>query len=304
MSTAASSPEIRLPLGEYIAGVQETVNPKIDECRESLEPNLRDMFAYALGGENPNRLRPGLVYMAGDTLGIPRKDLHKLALGTEIIHSTSLVMDDLPGQDNSNLRRGQEALHVKYGVGPAEVLTAAMLVKAAILLAKTDAEHDLGGHLSSRVMGLVGKMCSGQIDDLKSAGRTPEDMTEEELDGISWLKTGTAIEMSLVGAVMIGRPDGADGITRIMEDYSYHMGITYQAHDDLLDIAETSEETGKPTEIDSRNQKPTYLSVLGEAATREKALRHAEEASASLDGLPDRYDPVKLREIAAYIVRK
>lgn len=299
-----ATPEIELPLGEYIVGVQDRVNQGIEGYLEGVDPDFRDMFEHALGGEAPKRLRPALAYMTGDTLGVPREDIDELALVVELIHSASLAMDDLPGQDDSNLRRGQEALHVRFGVGQAEITAIAMLAEAGRIAIGTDARHALGGRLASHVMESVGSqgMSLGQLRDIESAGQDMEEIAEEELDEINWLKTGTAVEMSAVGAAIIG--ELPEDIIRILRQYSYHMGIAHQVQDDLWDGTKTVEEIGKPTGIDERNRKPTYLSTLGEQGAREKASRHGQAALVALDDLPERYNPVKLREVAGFLIGK
>jgi geranylgeranyl pyrophosphate synthase len=302
----SASPEIELPLGEYISGAQERVNHSIEGYLEGIGPDYRPMFAHALGGENPKRLRPVLALMTSDTLGVPREHTDDFAVSVELIHSASLVMDDLPGQDNSDLRRGQESLHRRFGVGPAELAIVAMLSEANKIAIGVDAKHNLAGRLSSSLAEDVGPrgMSLGQLLDLRTTGQAGEDVAERELDKISWLKTGRAIEMSTVGAALIANPPEIEDIVNIMTRFSYHTGIAYQVRDDLRDGTKTTEETGKPAGIDAHNEKPTYLSQLGEAVTREKASRHAAAALDVLNDLPERYNPVKFREIVAYLTRK
>ena len=299
-----AQPEIELPLGEYITGVQERINHGIEGYLEGVDPDFKDMFEHALGGNAPKRLRPALAYITGDTLGVPRENIDELALVVELIHSASLAMDDLPGQDNSSLRRGQEAHHERFGVGQTEVTTIAMLAEAGRIAVSADANNNLGGRLASHVMELVGArgMSLGQLRDISSAGQPAEEVSEEELDEINWLKTGTAVEMSATGATLIANPPDADEIIRLLKVYSYHMGIAHQVQDDLWDGTKTAEEIGKPIGIDVRNNKPTYLSVLGLEGAREKASRHGQAALTTLDDLPQRYNPVKLREIAGFII--
>jgi geranylgeranyl pyrophosphate synthase len=181
-----------------------------------------------------------------------------------------------------------------------------MVTEAGKIAIEADARHGLRGQLASHIMESVGPrgMSLGQLLDIGSVSRPLEKTTEQELDKISWLKTGRAVEMSAVGAALIADPPDADDIISLLTQYSYHMGIAHQVQDDLWDGTKTPEEIGKPTGIDVRNNNPTYLRILGEAAAREKASRHAKAALSVLDGLPDRYNPVKFREIASFIVGK
>lgn len=293
---------VDVPLAEYMGGVKARVNEGIEEYVSHAPEALQGIFDHALTGEMAARIRPALTYMTGDTFDIPRDELDGLAIATDLIHTASLILDDLPSQDNSDLRRGKPAAHVKFGVGPAELASLHMLFDTEAIIVSTDISADNKVRLADYIADMKKDMINGQLLDLQTFGQPIDEVPVGKLDEISRLKTSGAIEMGIVGAAIIGGLP--DDIIDILKKYSYHAGIAYQAKDDLRDVSETSERLGKTAGIDAVNQKPTYIDLLGEEGTKQKITEHVEAANAALDELPDDCNPVKFREILAYFANK
>ncbi|HEX5797254.1 MAG TPA: polyprenyl synthetase family protein [Candidatus Saccharimonadales bacterium] len=299
-----ATPELGLSLPEYMAGVQERVGRRIADYLAALPSDIRTELSHSLISKKANRIRPALTYMTGDTFGIPRTELDDLALATELVHTASLIFDDLPAQDDSDIRRGKEALHKKFGEGLAQNDGIALLADAGNILGGAESHREISGQLSRSIWSRLGSrgMAQGQRLDLKTFGREPNEVTEKELDRITDLKTGQAIAMSIVGSAIIG--ELPDEIIDILKEYSYHAGIAYQVKDDLRDITATTEELGKPAGQDVKNQRPTYYEVLGEQGCKDKIALHVAAALVALDRLPNDYNPIKFREIIEYFAAK
>lgn len=293
---------IDTPLAEYIGGVKTRINGIIEDYISHVPTEFEPMFDHALTGDMAARIRPALTYMTGDTFDIPREELDGLAIATDLIHTASLILDDLPSQDNSDFRRGKEATHVKFKEGPAELASIYMLFDAEHILGAVEAEPETRERLRDFIAAKKKEMALGQLLDLQTFDQPADEMTVEKLDEISRLKTSGAIEMGIVGAAIIGNLPNE--IIDLLRRYSYHTGIAYQAKDDLRDVSETSERLGKTAGIDAANKKPTYYDLLGVDGTKQKIAEHVEAANAALDELPARYNPVKFREILAYFANK
>lgn len=295
---------IDAPFEEYMGGVKIRVAKSIGQYLDGVLPGLENILDYALNSERAGRIRPALTYMTGDSFNIPRDELDGVALASDLIHTASLAMDDLPSQDNSDFRRGRPTLHRRFSIAQADLAVVAMLADAAKIIGETEKKQNISTGISSNIWDLVGSrgMVAGQLMDLESFGRSPEDMTVEELDKITLLKTVTAVRLGPMVAATVGNLP--EEVRNILDKYSYHAGIAYQAKDDLRDTTETSERLGKTAGIDAENEKPTYIDVLGEEGVKHKIAGHVEAANEALDKLPAEYNPVKFREILAYFSTK
>ncbi|CAF1298543.1 unnamed protein product, partial [Didymodactylos carnosus] len=250
---------------------------------ESDEHLLTDGINYAVsaGGK---RLRPLLLFMIADLYNLSLDSVLPLATALEYLHTSSLILDDLPAQDNSDTRRGQATLHTfvdeyipaSLSEGRAQLVAVDLIAHAMQLVNQGLLQNGYSVALISNVNNEISKsmheLCVGQMLDLVAARCTinQENNTDENvklLDKIAWLKTGKAIEVVLVCPVILAGVTDTHEISQIRE-FGRLLGILFQMKDDLLDIE--GEATGKPKQIDERNQTVTYISVLGQNATRER----------------------------------
>lgn len=248
------------------------------------DPGGRDgeALAYALGASG-KRVRPALVLASYHAAGGSHPGIAGIAAAVEIVHTYSLVHDDLPCMDDDAQRRGRPTLHLRFDV-PTATRAGFLLVPVAVEeLATAAAELDLpratlgrmAEHLleASGIRGMVG----GQWLDLEAEGRSP---ALAELVEIHSRKTGALIEAAcVIGGLAAGAPDP---VLSVLQSYGREVGLAFQIADDLLDATATSEELGKAAGRDARLAKATYVSVLGVAGARQEAFRHADQARAAL----------------------
>lgn len=238
---------------------------------------LTESMRYSLlaGGK---RLRPILALKFCAAAGGSADDAMPLALSLELIHTYSLIHDDLPCMDDDDLRRGRPTNHVVFGEGRA-TLAGDALQSAAFelaLSAKVPAERAVkAARYLAAAAGARG-MCGGQeLDTAETSDRSIEGLTV-----INDLKTGALLRAACaVGVIAAG---GTDAQLAAAEGYGLHLARAFQIRDDILDIVSTPEELGKPIGSDRENGKPTYASVLGVEAAEHRVLEETELAKASL----------------------
>lgn len=230
-------------------------------------------YAVLSGGK---RLRPLLVYCTGEALGVPAGVLDAPAAAVELIHSYSLVHDDLPAMDNDDLRRGQPTTHRAFDEATAILAGDALQVLAFSLLARDRAP---GVSFEARLKmiqiladasGTAG-MAGGQALDLSAVGRS---INLEELEAMHRLKTGALIRASVLLAAACA-PGLSAAEWDALEGYSEDIGLAFQIQDDILDVEGSTEDLGKTAGADAARDKPTYPSVLGLeiAKTRARELQ-------------------------------
>ncbi|HEV8356034.1 MAG TPA: polyprenyl synthetase family protein [Gemmatimonadales bacterium] len=261
-----------------------------------------EALAYALGTSG-KRVRAGLVIAAYRAAGGSAPGVAGIAAAVEIVHTYSLVHDDLPCMDDDAQRRGRPTTHVRFDV-PTATRAGFLLVPVAVdELASAAVELGLsagalGGMAevlleASGIRGMVG----GQWDDLLAEGRAPG---LEELVGIHRRKTGALIEAACtLGGLAAGA--GA-GLLATLTAYGREIGLAFQIADDVLDATGTSEELGKTAGRDATLAKATYVSVLGVDAARREALRHAGAACEALRAGGTASGA--LESLAGYIVKR
>ena len=234
----------------------------VEPCR------LHEAMRYAIfnGGK---RVRPLLVYAAGECLGVPESLLDAPAAAIELIHSFSLVHDDLPAMDDDDLRRGMPTLHRKFDEATAILAADAMQPLAFAVLADID---DVGGDVRARLVKLVADACGsrgmtgGQSMDLGAEGRA---LAADELEHMFALKTGALIHASVMSACVLADPvplaqcDALEGFGRAI-------GLAFQIRDDLLDVEGKTEDIGKTAGSDQRMNKATYPALFGVEASRRR----------------------------------
>jgi farnesyl diphosphate synthase len=226
------------------------------------------------------------VYCTGSAFGAPLEALDAPAAAVEIIHAYSLVHDDLPAMDDDDLRRGRPTCHRVYGEGTAVLVGDALQAFAFEILAEdrspgiTDAARLQSLRVLAQGIGTLG-MAGGQAIDLDAVGRQ---LAPDELELMHRRKTGALIRASvLMGAIAAQVTDVA--VLEALHAYGGEMGLAFQIQDDILDVEGDAAALGKATGADAARDKPTYPSVFGLAAARERADLHRDRALARLEGL-------------------
>lgn len=262
-----------------------------------LDPRLAEPVAYALSTSG-KRLRPVLCILAYavarrcDPRDVPVA-VHTVACSIEIVHTYSLVHDDLPCMDDDDLRRGRATVHRAYSVGAATLTGAALIPAAMAVLLEGARELGLSNARSAQlVLELTGAsgtrgMVGGQLMDLEAEGRP---ITADELESIHRKKTGALLASALrIGA--IAGDASADVLDRLTT-YGDALGLAFQIADDLLDVEGESDRLGKTAGRDVALQKSSYPSIHGLTAAREMAhqsIANAKAAVADL-GSPELFD--------------
>lgn len=289
---------------EFFRECGTRVEDKLDQLvpAETVEPvsiHLAVRWCLLAGGK---RLRPSLLLATGETLGVhDDARLLSTACALEMIHTYSLIHDDLPAMDDDELRRGRPTCHIRFGEATAilagDVLqTLAFQTIAEDAMLSTEVRVRLISEVA-RASGTPGGMVAGQAYDLEAESRR---VSGEELERIHRHKTGALIIASArCGAIIAGaQGDELDAVSR----YAAAIGLLFQITDDLLDVTASAEDLGKTPGKDARSSKATYPALYGLEATRALALEVYDEARAALDQLGR---PAQLlRAIAGFILRR
>src|SRR5687767_5478604 len=253
------------------------------------------MFA---GGK---RFRPALLIATGEAFGAPIHTLIKTACAFEMIHTYSLIHDDLPSMDDDDLRRGRPTCHVRFGEAIA-ILAGDALQTLAFRTIAEDERLDDATRLAliselSRASGTPEGMVAGQALDMEAEARL---VNAKELEQIHRHKTGALIVAAARCGAIIGKADNRE--FDAIDSYASHLGLLFQITDDLLDVTASAEDLGKTPGKDAQSLKATYPALYGLEAARARArLVHA-EACAALD--PLERDTSLLRGIARLILER
>jgi geranylgeranyl pyrophosphate synthase len=254
-------------------------------------PRLHEAMRYAADGGK--RLRPLLIYAAGEVLGVPARALDPAAAAVELVHAYSLVHDDLPAMDDDDLRRGRPTVHRKFDEAMAILAGDAMQALAFYALT-----HDIDAGLDPlqrlKMIELLADaagsrgMAGGQAIDLESTGQR---ISVAELEAMHIHKTGALIRASVLMACYAGAPLDTTTLDRL-DQYGKALGLAFQIQDDILDIEGDTGETGKNTGKDHNRNKPTYPSVMGMPAAKARALELFERARGAIAPFGDRAAPL------------
>ncbi|HSQ40974.1 MAG TPA: farnesyl diphosphate synthase [Fibrobacteraceae bacterium] len=260
----------------------------------SVIPNrLHEAMRYSMfaGGK---RLRPALACAAFEAFHGQGESIWLITSALEMLHTFSLIHDDLPCMDDDDLRRGMPTAHKKYGEATAVLSGDALCIHAFELLARTGSAQVV--ETIAHALGTSG-MIGGQMMDIESEGRQ---VNLEIVDYIHYHKTAALIEASLVvGAICAGAD--SDQIVPIRE-FGHAIGLAFQVVDDILDIEQTTEQLGKDAGSDLEKGKATYPSVIGLEASKKKACELYESSLRALDR--SSAETRILRSIAAFIVTR
>lgn len=263
-------------LGRHTQEVQEIIEKYLPK-EEGFQKTVLEAMNYSVraGGK---RLRPMLMLETYRMFGGGSDMIEPFMAAMEMIHTHSLVHDDLPAMDNDEYRRGQETTWMKYGEAMG-VLAGDGLLNYAYETASRAFSIEPGNPAIGQAFAvLTGKtgvygMLGGQCRDVEMAGKS---LSEEELDFIYRLKTGALIEASMmIGAILAG---AGDTDVQAVEQIASAVGMAFQIQDDILDVTSSQEVLGKPVGSDVKNNKTTYVTLEGILRAREEVERLSKEA--------------------------
>jgi geranylgeranyl diphosphate synthase, type II len=289
-------------LKQYLTAKQRQINqalialfPKEDSTR------IVEAMQYSLMADG-KRVRPILCLAAAEAVGGNPDDAIEPACALEMIHTYSLIHDDLPGMDNDDLRRGQPTLHVAYDEATA-ILAGDALLTFAFEILTAESKHTLPDPVRLRVVQALARaaghrgMIEGQMRDLAAEGQVL-DLTE--LKVLHGKKTGALIKSALYIGALIGggKPNQIDAL----QDFGENIGLAFQIVDDILNVVGDPDIIGKATGTDATRQKSTYPALLGLDQSRAMAHESIGRALQAITAFDRRADP--LRALAAYIIER
>ena len=285
---------------EHINGVLEKFLP----AEEGQQRIIFEAMNYSVraGGK---RLRPMLMEETYHMFGGSSAVIEPFMAAIEMIHTYSLVHDDLPAMDNDEYRRGKKTTHAVYGEAMGILAGDALLNLAYETAAKAfdmevaDARVARAFTVLAKKAGVYG-MVGGQVVDVESEKSDDCPITREKLDFIYRLKTSALIESSMmIGAILAGA--SPDEISRV-EQIAAKLGLAFQIQDDVLDVTSTLEVLGKPVGSDEKNNKATYVTFEGLDKAVSDVERISKEAEEQLDDLE--YDDAFLKELFEYLIHR
>jgi len=293
-----------MTLADYVARQQARVDQALERWvppESTLPESIHKAMRYSLfaGGK---RVRPILCLAAAEAVSDAPAGIESAACTLELIHTYSLIHDDLPALDNDDLRRGVPTCHKVFGDAIAILAGDALLTLAFQVLAQMDCALDRGvdrraaliAELSTAA-GTVGGMIGGQVCDLEGEGQRPNATL---LDTIHRAKTGALLRASLrMGGIYAGADrEQLDALSCFGE----HVGLAFQIVDDVLDVEQSSEALGKTAGKDAQQHKITFPAVYGLERSREMAEEERLAAHVALRPFDDRAE--RLRQLADFIV--
>lgn len=270
--------DMQLKKVEEIESILKEYLPR-KECEQAV---IMEAMEYSLmaGGK---RLRPMLMKETFELFGGTGKIVEQFMAALEMIHTYSLVHDDLPAMDNDEYRRGRKTTHVVYGEAMGILAGDGLLnyafetaAKAFELYPENSLQIGKALQVLAKKAGVFG-MIGGQVIDVESAGKP---ITKEVLDIIYELKTGALIESAMmIGAILA---DASQEEVETMEKIASNVGKAFQIQDDVLDVTSTAEVLGKPIGSDEKNEKTTYVTLFGVDTAKEYVETLSNEAIALL----------------------
>jgi geranylgeranyl diphosphate synthase, type II len=292
-----------------LAAFSAACKQRVEDALERFLPDagtlpsaLHEAMRYAVL-EGGKRVRPLLVYAAGQALHADEQALDVTASAVECVHAYSLVHDDLPAMDNDDLRRGQPTCHRAFGEALAILAGDALQARAFHLLAHAHMGRVTAAvrlqmiELLAQAAGSRG-MVGGQAIDLAAVGKQLDIV---QLEDMHIHKTGALIRAAvLLGALCAEDLD--EDRRHALDHYGKCIGLAFQVQDDILDVTASTEQLGKQAGADRALQKPTYPALLGLSGARERARELHQASTESLAAFGSEADP--LRWLSAYIVAR
>jgi geranylgeranyl diphosphate synthase type II len=291
-----------MTLNQYLAHHQNVVDRTLDVWvpQESAPPHtIHKAMRYSLfaGGK---RIRPVLCMAAAEAVCDAPAGVEPVAITLELVHTYSLIHDDLPALDNDDLRRGRPTCHKVFGEAMAILAGDALLTLAFEVLSKVPLPAERKVALMEELAtasGTVGGMIGGQVNDIEGEGKHP---SAALLESIHRAKTGALLRASLrMGAIYAGADEEQ---LQSLSKFGEHAGLAFQIVDDVLDVEEPSEKLGKTAGKDAQQHKITFPAVYGLERSREMAEDERLSSHLALQIFDDRAE--RLRELADLIVRR
>lgn len=271
---------------DKVESIRERINARLfieEKSRDALlNESIVEAANYSLAGDG-KRLRPVMAWMiAVDSYGLNESAVFPILKSLEYMHTASLILDDLPSQDNASIRRGRQTLHHVYNIATAE-LTALFLTQKAI-------EEQTGLHPfnAETILRLIqysaratAEMCKGQAMDLDTKGKP---LNVEQLHTMCFYKTGIAFEASLLMPAILAQVEDVE--IAALKKFARHAGIAFQIKDDLLDVESSADQLGKPIGQDAENNHSTFVTVLGVEGAKIAMWDHYCQAVEVIQELP------------------
>lgn len=256
-------------------------------------------YTFKAGGK---RLRPMLMEETFRLFGGEGKIVEPFMAAIEMIHTYSLIHDDLPALDNDDYRRGRKTAHVVYGEDMA-ILAGDALLNYAFETASKAFEMDTDSERIGRAFSILAQkpgihgMIGGQVADVQWTG---QQIDLEQLLFIHRLKTSALIECSMMIGAVLAKASPEE--IKTVEQIGRNIGIAFQIQDDILDVISTEEELGKPVGSDEEQGKVTYVSIKGLEESKKDVEQYTMEAIGRLDSLP--YENTFLRELLLFLIHR
>ncbi len=272
--------------------------PKLSGQGNAAQQLIEEAMLYSLlaGGK---RLRPILLLETCNALHVAPDVAMPFALALEMIHTYSLIHDDLPCMDDDDLRRGKPTNHVVFGYDIAVLAGDALLNSAAELMAKAVVERPQTAKAMYEILLASGSkgMVLGQVADMTFSS---EEMTREKLDYINEHKTGKLFTAALVSGGLIGNASEKD--IQTLSQVGYYMGLIFQMVDDVLDMTGNEEKLGKRTQMDAKNDKITYPMLIGIEETEKRIQDYYHKTHALINTLA--FDFPFLKSVLAFFITR
>ncbi len=276
---------VKNKLSEYVAIIESALKKYSLKGKLGLQATVADAMDYSLeaGGK---RIRPVLVMEFCRLCGGDVNNAAAPAAALEMIHTFSLIHDDLPCMDDDDMRRGKPSCHKKFGEACAVLAGDALAIRPFQIIAEDDAlDSDTKVKLiaelscSSGAEGMIG----GQVIDMENEDR--DNVDEENLREMYALKTGRLIKTACLMGCIAAKAD--EKKTKIAEEYAHCLGLAFQIIDDILDVTADEQKLGKPTGSDAQENKTTFVTLFGIDGARKEARELTEKALDILDSFED-----------------
>ncbi|MDH3574236.1 MAG: polyprenyl synthetase family protein [Desulfobacteraceae bacterium] len=287
-------------LKSYLSSKRKQINETLDSIFANNSGKIVKAMKYSLmaGGK---RIRPVLCVAAAETVGGQSQDVIRAACALEMIHTYSLIHDDLPAMDNDEIRRGQPTCHVAFDEATAILAGDALLTLAFEVLSSTEfVQENLVLNWMKVIQTLSAAagykgMIEGQMQDMAAEGHL---LSLEDLENMHALKTGALIEASVTVGAILGK--GSFDQIQQLKIYAKNIGLAFQITDDLLDVEGDPNVMGKDVGSDRARSKSTYPALLGIEQSKQFAKKLVNNGLKALDYFDNKAHP--LRAIAYYIV--
>lgn len=292
--------DIKKEIAEHTSQVETIIKKYLPEETGYQKTVMEAMnYSFLAGGK---RLRPMLMQETYRLFGGDSDIIEPFMAAIEMIHTYSLIHDDLPAMDNDDYRRGRKTTHVVYGEAMG-ILAGDALLNFAFETACKGLMQDIGNPAVARAVQILAQkagiygMLGGQVVDVESEGQPLE---REKLDFIYDLKTGALIEASmLIGAVLAGASEKEQ---QIIQQVAKDVGLAFQIQDDILDVTSDLETLGKPIGSDEKNHKTTYVTIRGLAQAEKDVEEISERALEGVASLSE--ENVFLNELIRYLIHR